>query len=288
MDPDTEAALLQQSSHQPPAVNYATKPQYSQWGESNPHNNPQSIPELDGRSVQELDGRSVQELDGRSVQELDGRSVQRHPSCLRIGYDTGGNNTRFDEDFLGLLIQESSTAQQHTGGTPELDVNRPTTPELQGREVSRPRYLESVEAFSGCDAESMYVNTSTNTVDEMPIQKQGLNGRLWLGFHNLNNKLDKIYVKYHDLGKRKLYWNLWERHRETSKFSSYAEFKKEWNPNDSIWRSIAKEINSDIKKEVNDLVSRKRPFDSNISNVNRATINNHRHHYRHHRRHRTR
>ncbi len=117
----------------------------------------------------------------------------------------------------------------------------------------------------------MQVNISTETVEEVVIHKQDLKGKLWLGFQSFDNKLNYLYVKYHDLAKRKLYWNLWEKHRESS-----------LNPDNSIWRSITKEIHSDIKAEVNDLLARKRPFDSNIGNLNRATINDFRHHSSNH------
>jgi len=243
-----------ESSTSPPAVNYANKPNY----------------------------------DPSAIQELDGTAVQRHPSCLRVGHSDGNSNTRFNEDFLGALLQDNPLVREHTGLTPELDIARNPTPELEGREVNRPIVFETLETSSGTSATSMFVNTSINTVEEISIQKQGLKGRLWLGFQNIDNKLGHIYVKYHDLGKRKLYWNLWEKHRESSKYNSYAEFKSSWNPDNSIWRSITKEINSDIKAEVNDLLSRKRPFDSNIGNINRATINDYRHHSRHHGRRRTR
>ena len=72
------------------------------------------------------------------------------------------------------------------------------------------------------------------------------------------NKIEKVLVKYHGLSKRKIMWNLWEKDR--SKYGTYAEFKQDFNPNSSIFRTILKETKSDISKEIRALINSNNPF----------------------------
>ena len=294
MDYGSESREGEPSNTSNPPVNYDTKPSLSQRPcehrvvdtanssvytvNSSLHTENNSVPS----HIHELSANNAT----TNAQELDGRPVHRLPSCLRAGHNTNTNNTNFLGDVLGerdVLPQATSTGQERLINIAELDIARSNTPELDGREVSRARYVESLES-SRNDFNSTDVNLSEVTIEEYAIEKAGIKDKLWLGFKNLDNKLDTIYVKYHNLGKRKIYWNLWEKHRSSSQYSSYEEFKREWNPDKNIWSSMAKEFNSDLKKEVNDLMSRRRPFDNPLENVNRRPINNSR--YRHGRTHR--
>lgn len=144
MNADIESTMQRPTSTSPPAVNYANKPNY----------------------------------EPSAIQELDGTPIQRHPSCLRIGHIGGSSNTRFNEDFLGALLQENPLVREHSGLTPELDTARTPTPELEGREVNRPICFETIETSSDASAASMFVNTSISTIEEISIQKQGLKGKL--------------------------------------------------------------------------------------------------------------
>jgi hypothetical protein len=80
-------------------------------------------------------------------------------------------------------------------------------------------------------------------------------------FKMFDNSLDKIQsvgVKYHDLSKRKLMWNLWEKDRE--KYASYAEFKAEFNPKSSILKTILSETKADLSNEIKSLIKSDNPF----------------------------
>jgi len=206
MDADTEARLLESSTQSPPAVNYGTKPVLASEQLGNTPDSSTVTPNSSTVTENNSVPTGIHELDAnRSTQELDGRPVQRHPSCLRIGHPIPNNNTGFMEDFFGPFEQQGFAAPHHTGNTPELDVDRPRTPELDGREVYCPRHVDSFESTSDAIAGSMDVNTSKDGIEEISIKKIGLTGKVWLGFKNLDNKLDNIYVKYHALAKRKLY-----------------------------------------------------------------------------------
>lgn len=97
-------------------------------------------------------------------------------------------------------------------------------------------------------------------------------GKFRLGFKLIDNNLDKIeqvYVKYHDISKRKLYWKLWEKGR--GNYSTYAEFKSEFDTKTNIWKEIFSSTKSDVSKEVTNLIRSNDPF-----RVNRLDGINHR------------
>lgn len=67
-----------------------------------------------------------------------------------------------------------------------------------------------------------------------------------------DSNIHTLYIKYHDLTKRKFYWNIWEKHH--GDYSSYEDFKRNFDPNMNIWKEIAKTIKSDLSKEIHDLL----------------------------------
>jgi len=85
---------------------------------------------------------------------------------------------------------------------------------------------------------------------ERAIPKVGLLGELRIGFKSFNSKVEGVYVKYNDLTKRKIFWNLWEKNK--SEYASYEEFKANWDPNTHILRTIGRELKVDIKEEFKD------------------------------------
>jgi predicted nucleic acid-binding OB-fold protein len=46
--------------------------------------------------------------------------------------------------------------------------------------------------------------------------------------------------------KRKLFWSLWERHKD--KYGSYKEFKESWDPHQSIREEIKKDLKVEKEK----------------------------------------
>lgn len=99
-----------------------------------------------------------------------------------------------------------------------------------------------------------------STTQEFKLQTKSKNGHFKLGFKllgNSANNIEKVYVKYHDIAKRKLFWNLWE--KGTGNYSDYTEFKLKFDPNTSIWGEIKAATKNDISKEVSDLL-RSNPF----------------------------
>ena len=90
-------------------------------------------------------------------------------------------------------------------------------------------------------------------------------GKLKLGFKyldtkfsNVESKLDSIYVKYHDVSKRKFVWTVWEKGR--GNYESYQDFKLSWDPNKKVWSEIKSAVKSDLRSEIEKLIHKHDPF----------------------------
>jgi hypothetical protein len=75
-----------------------------------------------------------------------------------------------------------------------------------------------------------------------------------------------MYIKYNDVSKRHFYWTIWEKKRGT--YTSYSEFKKEWDSNTSIWEEIKSRVHFNIKGDVERMVESKDPFNRRLNNKN--------------------
>lgn len=96
---------------------------------------------------------------------------------------------------------------------------------------------------------------------EIDLITKSKTGKFKLGFKLFGNNfenIEKVYIKYHDLTKRKLVWNLWEKGR--GNYGTYQEFKSEFNPNTSIWQEIKSKTKSDVSQEVSDLLRKNKVF----------------------------
>ena len=98
-------------------------------------------------------------------------------------------------------------------------------------------------------------------------------GNIKLGFKHKITIISSIYIKYHDIGKRKFFWTIWE--KDIGYYSSYYDFKKSWYPKTKIWSEIKKEIKKDIRNEIQDLLIKKDPFNSKLksNNINKHIFN---------------
>lgn len=91
--------------------------------------------------------------------------------------------------------------------------------------------------------------------EEVTLYNNNLEGKAQLGV-KLNNYTDKIhglYIRYHDITKRKFFWNIWEKGK--GNYSSYEEFKSNFNPKTNIWKEITATTKSDISGKVRSLLN---------------------------------
>nr|QWS06181.1 hypothetical protein [Clonostachys rogersoniana] len=72
-------------------------------------------------------------------------------------------------------------------------------------------------------------------------------------FKSSDSNIQSLYLKWHDITKRKFYWQIWEKGRD--KYDTYEEFKRNFDPNTKIFKQIAKETKRDISKEVRELLN---------------------------------
>nr|SNU77054.1 TPA: hypothetical protein [Fusarium oxysporum f. sp. cucumerinum]SNU77083.1 TPA: hypothetical protein [Fusarium oxysporum f. sp. cucumerinum]SNU77112.1 TPA: hypothetical protein [Fusarium oxysporum f. sp. cucumerinum] len=88
---------------------------------------------------------------------------------------------------------------------------------------------------------------------EIPVLKSPTRGEaaICMEYHNSSN-IKNIFIKYHDVAKRKFFWNIWEKNRDT--YGSYAEFKKSFDPGMNIWKEIYKQTKADLSAEVKNLL----------------------------------
>nr|QJQ35265.1 hypothetical protein [Fusarium lactis] len=89
---------------------------------------------------------------------------------------------------------------------------------------------------------------------EIPVLKSPTRGEaaICMEYHNSSN-IKNIFIKYRDVTKRKFFWNIWEKNRDT--YGSYAEFKKSFDPGMNIWKEIYKQTKADLSAEVKNLLN---------------------------------
>ncbi len=90
--------------------------------------------------------------------------------------------------------------------------------------------------------------------EEIRVPSPKIKGKVSLGIEFIDSKsnIQSLYVKYHDLAKRKFFWNIWEKGRDN--YDSYEEFKKNFDPKMNIWKEIAKVTKSEVSKEIRSLL----------------------------------
>lgn len=90
---------------------------------------------------------------------------------------------------------------------------------------------------------------------EIDISANTTRGKVSLGIEYYYSKknIHSLYIKYHDLTKRKFFWNIWEKGRDN--YETYEEFKANFDPQMNIWREIAKTTKTDLSKEIQELLN---------------------------------
>nr|YP_010526680.1 hypothetical protein OOD12_mgp19 [Pleurocordyceps sinensis]UXR11748.1 hypothetical protein [Pleurocordyceps sinensis] len=105
---------------------------------------------------------------------------------------------------------------------------------------------------------------------ETSIYSSNIKEKLHLGkFFNKSNNIGSLYNKYHDIAKRKFFWNVLEKERKN--YDSYEEFKANFDPKTKIWKEIAKITKKDLSKEIDDLLKTD-PFETKQSKISPKNI----------------
>jgi len=77
-----------------------------------------------------------------------------------------------------------------------------------------------------------------------------------LGVKLSRNNIIFIYLKFQEIGRRKVLWHIWEKHN--SRYESYKHFKRSWDNNTGIFSKIRRDIRENIRSEVEDLLGVKK------------------------------
>ena len=216
-------------SSSPPIVNYGRKPQLiddrfvtsSNEYSSNEGSTSRYIPYR--RQFHELDAnRSAVELDSRPVEpvELQGRAI----------IDLGDLHNR-------LSNLNSGQRSRLLMSIPEIGVNNQSLTNLD--EHTRRRCVDWIIEDS--------ISDPRDHSTEVLVPSESMLGRIKLGFNSIESKLENVYVKYRDKGKRQILWNIWERHN--SNYGTYQEFKNSWDSNMSVRHEIWEGIKSNMNRD---------------------------------------
>jgi hypothetical protein len=100
-------------------------------------------------------------------------------------------------------------------------------------------------------------------------------GKFKLGINFLDNTLntlDRVYIKYTNMAKTNMAWKIWYKHR--GDYSSFEEFKQEFDPKTKVLKEILKSTKHDVRQEVVDLL-KDNPFHrARIEASNRGQLGN--------------
>lgn len=106
---------------------------------------------------------------------------------------------------------------------------------------------------------------------EVILYNNRLQGKAKVGvkIHRETGTIQSLYLKYHDLTKRKFFWNIWEKGR--GNYDSYQEFKNNFDPKTKIFKEISRVVKSDLSREVRDLLNTN-PFGSSTKPIDVSDI----------------
>ena len=85
-----------------------------------------------------------------------------------------------------------------------------------------------------------------------PVTKHGILSNINLGVKTTKTNIISIYIQFKEIGRRKVLWNIWEKHND--RYESYKHFKISWDSNISVFSKIRKDMRENIRSEVEDLL----------------------------------
>ena len=215
------------------------------------------------------------------------------------------NNNRYYASNYGYSSTFPKTNYVSSYAEPTASVTYPTLPnnyELPDAESSNTNYNGNIALINNPRPRQTYVDSNDinwsglrsrvqNNVtaelrgysskevvipkSEIVIPKQGLLGRLKLGFKYLDEKMhniDTVYVSFRDKSKRKFVWTLWE--KSSGMYESYEDFKSSWDPKTSIWEEIKNRTRKDMRTDIEGILGvnkRTRVLNSTTHNTIKST-----------------
>jgi hypothetical protein len=99
--------------------------------------------------------------------------------------------------------------------------------------------------------------------------KHGVLSSINLGVKTTKNNIISIYIQLKGISRRKVLWNIWEKHKD--RYESYKHFKISWDSNTSVFSKIREDIRGNIRSEVEDLLGVKK-INKNLKRSVKAEI----------------
>lgn len=184
------------------------------------------------------------------VYELDGKAVYKSV------------NTSYDRDELHFW----STGQCITGNNP---VHYYFEPKHTTFELDADFYEDTISTGLNSISFNEAVEFVRNYKLDYSATKHGILSNINLGIGISKNNIIFIYLKFKEIGKRKVLWNIWEKHN--NRYESYKDFKRTWDSNTGIWSKIRKDIRENIRNEIEDLLGVKK-INKNLKRSVKAEI----------------
>ena len=254
VQPYTSSNIPSTSPTQPPAINFDNKPQLVSRPLHVSH-------ELDGTPLTqrpvELDSRPIQPS---NLHELEGNTVNPNVVCRQPANDSlisfysgkDSSNTSLETNVgSNFHNTEIGSTPDNNQVNPNTEFNPTPRIRLNADDYSNPQ----LDNHPNENVDIGYLAPTpepTNQYDhtERVIPKSTLAGELKLGYKQLKSEVVGVYVKYHDIGKRKGFWKLWEKHK--GQYESYEDFKANWDPKTPFLKTIVKEVKQGLKNDVKD------------------------------------
>ena len=173
-----------------------------------------------------------------------------------------GNNTSVNTNSNGLPVegsyvsisQSESTMPQH--GSVYSNINElgadnsiRSSIDVQYGSVT-PTTIDQHNDQIGYLAPDSALHNAAYDPTERLEPKVGIFDKIITSVKSFDAKVEATTVKYYGMGKRKIYWKVWE--KRTNRYESYREFKASWDPNTYVFNKVYKNVKNTVKSELKD------------------------------------
>ena len=236
----------------------STKTAYDNPYKASNNTDNQVSPNRTNTNYQELAGKSIDKSKCKPEHEL-------HLSKGKNIYSFSGNKSRVYE-LDGKAVYKSVNAsydrdELHFWSTGQCIIgNNPVHYYFEPRHTTFELDANCYEDTVSTSMNSTRFNNAVEFVRNYKLDcistKHGVLSNINLGIKTTRTNIIFIYIKFQQIGKRKVLWNIWEKH--SNRYESYNDFKRTWDSNIGIFSKIRKDIRENIRSEVEDLLGVKK------------------------------
>ncbi len=165
----------------------------------------------------------------------------------------------FNSDFYGNMTEGSTLYDFHSKRATIYNSNRNIDIDFVPTERTKEYndWLRRRQDIMFTMQRNMYINQPVSLTNEVDIITKDKKSKFRLVFV-FSNEVSKVFVKYWEVNKRHLYWDLWE--KDSGRFQTYEDFKNQFDPKSKIFKEIKERTKNDISRKVRDLLDSTNPF----------------------------